>query len=210
MFGMVNPTKISRAELFKFATIDRPRFGRLITKTVPDLLKTNNPHIGNIFKLTDISVIFGADYSNLVNNARIKETWAAIEEEAAANGHTFLPDVVKWAESERIIRNGEFDVDAFNAKPRQWGKKVPNTTMVHHVKDGVDKYYFDLCVLSCSNRIYVDGLGNTINDNDVKPFERKVKEGARQELETPVIWRTYGFDSVVGLKVNGKWYEVKC
>ena len=187
--------------LKELAKVTRPTFAKLYSVTIPQMRKTNNPFFGNCFKHAESSVILGANYESLVNNARIKEEWARIEEEAAQYGHTSLPDVISWAEEQRIIRNNEFDVDAFNAQKRTWGENIPGTSMS---QDG-DKLFLNLCVLS-SKYSYMDSFGGTLDKDRVESFMNK-KKNKSQGLQNPIKWCNYGFDSIVGIKVGGKYYN---
>ena len=48
-------------------------FAHIVTKTVPDMNKTNNPFFGNVWKITDTQIQAGFHYINSVNNQLTRE-----------------------------------------------------------------------------------------------------------------------------------------
>ncbi len=48
-------------------------FAHIITRTVPAMRKTNNPHHGNVFKIADVQIQAGFHYINSVNNQLTRE-----------------------------------------------------------------------------------------------------------------------------------------
>lgn len=66
--------KIKRADfiaLLKEQT--KPNFINISTKTVPNMVKTNNPFFGNVTKKAEINCQINFNYENNVNKARVKE-----------------------------------------------------------------------------------------------------------------------------------------
>lgn len=184
--------------------VGKPRFCSVITETVPKMKKIDG-FKPDCYKRSEIAVLMGANYANMVNNARVREAWAEIESEAQKEGFFSLPDIVSWAESHKIVQDGEFEVDLFEPKPRTWGKRVDDTCLIHHVKDGVEKYYMDVPVMKSKEHSYWNGQYKLDN----KWVEQYITGSEpNQGLKNPIHWRTYGLESVKLIKYDGVWHEV--
>lgn len=56
-----------------FKRIPSARIATLVTETVPDMRKTDNPYVGRIKKISRINVIIGPNYESVINKRLNKE-----------------------------------------------------------------------------------------------------------------------------------------
>jgi len=156
----------------------------LETETIPDMVKKNrvtkepNPWIGRVKKQSRVNGIVGAwNYSNAVNNQRVRES-----------------DAETVAEVEAIPE--------FTAEPRSWGERLPNTGLVKHGEN----YYVEIKVQRAIETTYmVDGQPATSEElSDIKQYLPQKKEGTRQNVENPIILRDYNVGSIKAVKINGQ------
>jgi hypothetical protein len=112
---------------------------------------------GEITKRTVMNVMFGTDYSNAVDNRRVKE-------------------------------GGTAD---FEVAPHQWAEHVDGKPAIVMNKAG-DQSYANCRVLNVSSVEYLqDGVPVDADSLDLDGYgPKKGKEGARQQVEDAVIWRT--------------------
>ena len=102
----------------------------------------------------------------------------------------------------RLVKEGK-DPESFTLSPRVWGQRIQGTPFVEH--NG--KYYLE-CIFQHAGvtTYYVDGVLTDKADIDGLPEKKEVelKEG---ELENKPVLRAYGFDSIIGLRANGKSWK---
>ena len=90
----------------------------------------------------------------------------------------------------------------FEAAPRQWGKRIPGTTLVEH--NG--KFYLETKVeKSLAREFRVDG--KIVPDDQVVPYLQS-KGGSRQDLEKEVIVRDFALDSIRHIVCKGEEFVV--
>lgn len=77
----------------------------IVSKTIPDMRKTGNPYIDQIYKLSIINGVINWSYQGAVNKQRLKESQPL---------------------------DGEGLVEYFEPAPRQWGTRIPHTPLVEH------------------------------------------------------------------------------
>lgn len=109
--------------------------------------------------------------------------------------------------NQRMREQGD-DAALFQAFPRKWGERIAGTPVVRHVgKTGVAEYYLELKVeRSLGHEYRVDGL--TVPDETVECWLPTRTEGARQEVERPVILRDYALRSIRKITIGGVEYDV--
>lgn len=105
-------------------------------------------------------------------------------------------------------REQEEDAVLFQAFPRKWGERLTGTPVVRHVgKTGVPEFYLELKVeRSLGHEYRVDGL--PVDAETVECWLPKRTEGARQEVERPVILRDYALRSIRKITLRGVEYDV--
>lgn len=155
----------------------------LTALTVPAMVKKDretkqpNPFIGRVLKRSKVNGIVGGwNYASAVNRQRIRE----------ANPQTI-------AEVEAV--------PDFEAMPRSWGTRIPNSGLVQHG----NKYYVELKVERSLETTYlIDGQPATDKQlEELKKFLPKKSESSRQEVEKQIILRDYALESISHVKING-------
>jgi len=101
------------------------------------------------------------------------------------------------------IENGKREVEYFEPLPRKWGVRIDGTPLVEHK----GKTYVEARVLKVLKTEYFFD-GNPVDKTDIDRFLLPHKEGVRQGLDNPIIWRDYNVDSIVNLTLNGETIEV--
>lgn len=91
----------------------------------------------------------------------------------------------------------------FEAKPRQWGKRVKGTPLVEHK----GRYYLEVKVENTYGKTYIDDQGNVVNQEEIEEFLYN-SSSSRQGVEDKVILRDYKLDSIQSITMNGKKYKV--
>lgn len=169
-----------------FNTQSNPTIATLTTCTIPAMVKKDretkqpNPFIGRVLKRSKVNGIVGGwNYASAVNRQRLRE----------AN-----PQTVAEVEA----------VPDFEALPRSWGTRVPNSGLVQHG----NKYYVELKVERSLETTYlIDGQPATDKQlEELKKFLPKKSESTRQGVEKQIILRDYALESVVGVKMNGQYF----
>jgi hypothetical protein len=155
-------------------------FVTIVAETDPRLLKTDNPYVGTT-KISRVNGLLNWIYENAVNNQRFRE-------------------------NQPLDNNGE--VEQFTALPRKWGVRVKRedgtvTPLVEHK----EKQYLELKVQQSLGYEYRLN-GQTIEPEKVEPFLPKRKEGARQEVDNPVILRDYSLENIHQITLDGVVYEI--
>lgn len=143
-----------------------------------------NPFVG-LRKVARVNGIINWHYENAVNNQRCRE------ETPTDNEGNIIP---------------------FEAAHRQWGYRetTPDgklTPFVFNPKTG--ERYLELKVQRSLEYQYVDANGNVIPAELVNPFLPQRKEGARQQVENPVILRDYKLSNIKQLQMGGELFVVE-
>lgn len=99
--------------------------------------------------------------------------------------------------NQRIRESLEVD---FEAKPRQWGKRIKGTPLVEHK----DKYYLEVKVQGAESDYFQDN--NRVDVDKIKPWMYNSK--SRQGVEKEVIVRDYSLDNISRIKINKKDFIV--
>jgi len=218
----------AKALVNRFVKTKGTTFVGMNTTTVPQMNKTGNVLFGNVVKDSIVGGIVGADYANMVNNARNKQA----EQDIKSLVFTFPADVresmIMFGISEQEISNFEadmtadiqvkallsVDVPSFFASERKWGKHYKGSKIViSHEKDGESRFYVQLFVLSTRKPTYrYADSGEVLSDTDVQYIHQympKKDEGARQGLRSPIIVRDYRIDNLNTITINKTIYEIK-
>lgn len=165
----------------KLRSINRTRIVSLSTETVPQMRKTDNPFVGRIVKQSYVSGIIGFRYERAVNGRRLKEAEPQTQADIEA-------------------------VPEFEALPRSWGQHVEGTPLVEHK----GTLYVEVAVQrSLAHQYIIDGLEASADElEQLKAFLPEKTEGARQELDKPIVVRDYKLESVRQLVMDGLTYDV--
>ncbi len=155
-------------------------FATIVAETDPRMRKTGNPYVGAM-KISRVNGLFNWIYENAVNRQRIRE-------------------------NQPLDSAGE--VEHFTPEPRKWGTRLKRadgtvTPLVEHK----GKHYLEMKVersLGYEYRL----SGATLDPKAVEAFLPERKEGARQEVENPVILRDYAVDSIQQITLDGVVYEI--
>ncbi len=150
----------------------------LIAKTVPAMRKTGNPFFSKQGKVWHPRCHKIAYINAIIN-------W-------------------KYANAVNNQRAREGNEDYFEPEPRKWGKRIKGTAWVEHK----GRMYLEVKVQRSLGHKYFDNAGQEIPREQVEPWLPKRKEGARQEVDRPVILRDYALDSITQIKVNGEIYSL--
>jgi hypothetical protein len=155
-------------------------FATIVAETDPRLLKTGNPYVGTT-KISRVNGLLNWIYENAVNNQRVRE-------------------------NQPLDNAGE--VEHFTALPRKWGVRVKRTDgTVTPLVEHNGKHYLEVKVQKSLGYEYRHN-GATIDPAKVEPFLPKRKEGARQEVDNPVILRDYALENIQQITIDGIVYEL--
>jgi hypothetical protein len=182
--------KISYAALVeKLMAMKQPTKAELVVAIEPEMVKKHretkepNPFLGRVKKQSVVAGIIGGwNYAQAVQNQRVRE-----------------------ASDEAIALQ---QVEQFVSAPRAWGKRLENTALVEHK----GQYYLELNVKEAKQSIYMvdDRIATAEELAALKNYlPKQYEEGARQEVEAPVILRDYKLASVRVLDVAGQQLEVE-
>ena len=173
----------------RFVKQTRPILATLHTLTVPEMVKKHrttkaaNPWLGRVTKAARINVVLGGDYRSMVDNRRLKEAAPQTLEDLAL-------------------------IEAFEPMPRAWGVRRGRSPLVDHK----GKVYVEAAVL----RVYESGLlidGEPASDDDAADVRQYLphpkEEGARQEVERPVILRDYAMASLRAIAYAGELFAIE-
>lgn len=92
----------------------------------------------------------------------------------------------------------------FTVGPRKWGKRVEGAPIVEH--NGA-KYLEVIFMKPGKSHYELDG--KPIEAKDIIGLEVDSEEGQQGGLENKVIIRTFKFDSITGMRIGGKAYDLK-
>jgi len=137
----------------------------------------------DIEKTSRIQGMVGMSYANAVNNQRLREA-----EEAGLD-----PE----------------EVEEFEPQDRYWGRRIPDTPLVQHVKDGETRYYLEVMKFRTLDFRWTErSTGRRIEDDEVRPFIRERSQPSTQETEKEIRLRDYRLDHIDELSINGERYRV--
>lgn len=159
--------------------IQEPYLIGLVTKTVPQMAKKNNPYYGHIEKLSKFVGNLTFNYERVVNNRRIKESDPNIPKE---------------------------EVPVFTALDRAWGTK---SSVVSPAVLFKGRTYLEVLVGRVNSTQYLyDGKPISDQEKlaAVLKFIKKKNSEARQQLEKPAILRDYKLSSIVELHTGGETF----
>lgn len=155
-------------------------FSTIVAETDPRMKKTGNPYVGAM-KISQINGLFNWIYQNSVNRQRIKE-------------------------NQPLDAAGE--VEHFEPAPRKWGTRIKRTDgTVTPLVEHKGQYYLEMKVERSLGYEYRKD-GAVIDPKVVEAFLPERKEGARQEVDNPVILRDYSIDSIRQITLDGIVYEI--
>lgn len=154
----------------------------IIAETEPVMRKTGNPWYGNVIKRTVANVFIGFDYSNSVNNARIRENKLT----------DFEPSLRAWGS--RLVRQD----GTLTPLVEHRGKLYLETRFLSNRAPEV--YYFW--------RKPGEPLTSAEIDRIKTFFPEKSSNAAHQGLNEEVILRDYALENIKRMTLNGEIYEV--
>jgi hypothetical protein len=174
--------KVSQITLAKrLADLKGARMVKLAVEVEPTMRKTGNPYVGRVVKQSFVMGVIGFRYENSVNNRRMVE----------AN-----PETQKAADA----------VEVFIAEPRKWGVHIEGTPLVEHK----GQRYLEVKIERTLGTEYrLDG--QPVDPETlvaIKAFMPEREEGARQELEKPVVLRDYKLSSIRQVVMDGLTLDV--
>lgn len=104
-------------------------------------------------------------------------------------------------------RTKEGTENDFEALPRKWGQRVPNTCLVMH--NG--KIYIEVKANGKpQSTSFISPDGTTIEKSLLLPFLPVKKSNAEhQGVEKEIILRDYSLENITGIKIDGSEYIVK-
>lgn len=177
--GLLHPV-INRTELTAILnSLGGATICTIDAKTTPDLLKRGNPYAGRVCKISRVNGLLNWIYGAAVNRQREKE-------------------------GQPLDEYGR--VEHFQVAPRQWGQRLEKTPFVMYR----DKLYVEVKVQKSLGHQYRDiETNDIIPDSLLEPFLPKRSEGKRQELENPIVLRDYSLESITGIQIRGRFYEVE-
>ncbi len=200
---------ITRNELMrKLRLVNGATFAQIHTTTEPAMNKTGNPFTGEkkVIKESTSNTMIDFDYTNNVNNQRIRE---AIE---SAKENSVNSDILKFLlpDDKQLKQIAKNVTPKFAAKPRKWGKHMKNETgflyvemvktdkkdenekfiyiptgkswicsriLIDHTKDGEYKIYVQVRVLNTEKPVYkYKETGKILSDNDVDLLKTFLKK----------------------------------
>lgn len=175
--------------------------------------KTLGINPDNIRKHTKI--VFGLSggsttYAQLVNNRRVREMF----DRFMSNGmeSTEIYTDADFIRDGGVIPTAPTAPDVFVAEPHKWGHMVhegKNAIMTHNEKGG--RYLVAFCVANVKSIMSYsyDGQPIDLTESKFDSYRKPPRiEGARQELENPIIVRMYDFHNIEELKLLGKNYII--
>lgn len=104
----------------------------------------------------------------------------------------------------RLEEEGK-DPNNFKLQPRKWGKRIPGTPFIEHVKDGKTHYYLEVIFLRAGETTYLHGV-RPIKKSEIYGL-KEPKEGNQGGLDDKVIIRTYSFKSIRAIRIDGTEYK---
>jgi hypothetical protein len=155
-------------------------FVTVTAETDPRMRKTGNPYVGAV-KRSVVNGLLNWIYENAVNRQRIRENQPF---------------------------DGAGEVEHFTPHPRKWGTRLKRadgtiTPLVEHK----GQFYLELKVERSLGHEY-RLAGKVLDRSLVEPFLPDREEGARQEVENPVILRDYSVENVQQITMDGIVYEI--
>lgn len=205
----------------KLLGINGTTFVRLDTRTIPDMRKTNNPFYGRIVKDSTVLAMIGAEYKNVVNNKRVKESMLDVRDSlmsclgmSAEQAYKYLESLEDYAETNRAN---------FEPKPRKWGEhmtdekgRTSRTMVVHTNKKNETNHYVQVWILDTKTPVYryADSM-EEVSEQDlesIKSFLSKKYSNAEHQgvkAENEIIIRSYKVQSLRQIRLNKTEYVVK-
>jgi hypothetical protein len=101
----------------------------------------------------------------------------------------------------RRLKGEGKDPDGFELGPRKWGTRLKGMPLVHHQKDGQDKYYLEVIFVRSGTVEYLLD-GQPIDKNQIQGMPPEHEEAEQGGLEDKVIIRTFALDSIQRIRIN--------
>lgn len=172
----------------RLLTLRGASFATIISETEPDLVGGKKCPVAGVVKVSMVNICINFSYQNAVNRQRVRE-----ETPVDAKG----------------------EVEFFEPEARKWGQRLHDSLgkllpLVQHTPKGSNEvlFYLEAKVERSIDHEYILN-GKKVADDVITPHLRKKVEGARQEVEKPVILRDYRLDRIRAIKLNGQWIKVK-
>jgi hypothetical protein len=104
----------------------------------------------------------------------------------------------------RRLRNEGKNPETFKLGERKWGTRVENMPIVKHIKDGSEKNYLEVIFLK-SGKIEYTLDGKLVDASEIQGSESR-EEGEQGGLDDKVVIRTFDFDSITEMHIDGSVY----
>ena len=105
----------------------------------------------------------------------------------------------------RLTEEGK-DPESFHLGNRSWGTRLENTPIVHHNKDGVDKYYLEVVFMK-SGHVHYEVNGVVTPVEQIQGLETDKEEGHQGGLDNKVVIRTFEIKNLLAIRAFGEEYR---
>lgn len=118
----------------------------------------------------------------------------------------------------RLVKEGNGDAPAFEAKERQWGSRIsPALISRLDEKSGEVRFYLPAQIQRCSKPIYLVPTGESNRLRAVPkstlapwlPKDRTPETAAAQGVTKAVVYRDYALTSLVSVNIGGRKYRIR-
>jgi hypothetical protein len=93
----------------------------------------------------------------------------------------------------------------FVADKPQWGDYIPGTCLIEY---NGKEYLPVLCKTVVGKIEFKDNDGNVLTKDQIAEFMPKRSTETRQGTDKPIEWRKYKIDSILGVTMNGTYYQI--
>ena len=101
--------------------------------------------------------------------------------------------------------NREEKATEFEAMPPSWGEYLDDSCLVIHK----GKIYLPILAKAVVGEVeYRDDKGIVLTKEQVAPWLPSRSKGNRQGTDKEVVWRKYKIESILGITMNGIYYQI--
>lgn len=155
-----------------------------------------------------------------LTDARIKKTGCPYPDgvQKWTKVSAFTGTRYETAVNRQITREGNGDAPAFEAKERQWGKRISEALVSRlDEKTGEVRFYLPAQIQRCSKPIYLVPTGENNRLRAIPkatlapwlPRDKTPETAAAQGVERAVIYRDYALSSLVSMNIGGQKYRIR-
>ncbi len=175
----------------------------ITSETEPRLTGGKKCPLAGLVKRSRVNGVINFSYENAVNNQRGREETPVND---AGEVEHFTPEPRAWGVRLHALMSGE----KTRMCPLVW---KPDTAPTSNAVESVTaippaQLYLELKVQKSLDHVYKLGT-RPVSDSEVEPYLPKRTEGARQEVEKPIILRDYKLASVVEITIDGENYLIR-